>query len=181
MIVEVVVDVVEVVVELGGGAVVDVVLLVVVDVLVVDVVVVDVVVVVEPETHWLLPSQNEPGSQPPHSMGVPQPSSMVPHCALSSGQFFGWQQTPNLSSGWSRTHTFVEQLLPTWHIAPGGFPPAEATSAVITKTARKNTVEINDLMGLLVARRKSPGRRGIFPANTARLKTVRRKVCVMTQ
>ncbi len=112
--------VVVVVVDVDGGlaSVVDVVeVLVVLDVLdvlvVLDVVVLVVVVeVVVPATHWL-PSQLLPGSQPPHWIGRPQPLSISPHCAPSAGQSIGWQQTPNLSAGFSLTHIRVEQLLLT--------------------------------------------------------------------
>ncbi len=71
----------------------------VVEVVVVELVVDDVdVVVVVPGTHWLL-VHVLPGSQVPQLSGVPQPSLISPHCALSAAQLVGEQHTPNLSSG----------------------------------------------------------------------------------
>jgi len=76
------------------------------------VVVVEVVVVVVPATHWLL-VHVLPGSHVPQFSGVPQPSLISPHCALSAAQLVGAQHTPNLSSGWSRTQSLLWQLLCT--------------------------------------------------------------------
>jgi hypothetical protein len=73
--------------------------------------------------------QSLPGEQSPHDTGDPQPSSIVPHCALTLGQSTGRQQTPNLSSGFWRTHRRLAQLRLTWHDAPSRLPPARAVVA----------------------------------------------------
>ncbi|HXC53581.1 MAG TPA: hypothetical protein VN634_22025 [Candidatus Limnocylindrales bacterium] len=52
---------------------------------------VDEVVVVVTATHWLA-TQLLPGSQVPHSCGMPQPLSIEPHCAESAAQSCGEQQ-----------------------------------------------------------------------------------------
>src|SRR5258707_1034735 len=101
-------------------AVVDVVVVDVVELVVVDDVVV--VVVVVPATHWLS-VQTLPGSKSPHWIGVPQPLSIEPHCALSAGQSCAAQHCPNLSVGWMRMQSLLAQLLCTWHVAPSRLPP----------------------------------------------------------
>jgi hypothetical protein len=102
---------------------------VVVEVVVVELVeVVVVVVVVVPVTHWLF-SQMLPGSHVPQLSGVPQPSLISPHWALSAAHEVGPQHTPNLSAGWSVMQSLLRQLLCTWHCAPSGLPPALLKSA----------------------------------------------------